>query len=135
VLVECTDGDFAALLYATASGTLPAVVPTTESAAVCVVLAAEGYPLTVATGDVISGLDAASRVPGVTLSHAGVALGADGSLVTAGGRVVGVTGKGATLAEARKSAYEACSHIHWRGMQYRNDIAELDASALTEAQR
>jgi phosphoribosylamine--glycine ligase len=95
--------------------------------AVCVVLASEGYgwkpDSEVKKGVPITGLDAAAKVEGVQIFHGGTAL-KDGQLVTAGGRVLGITAIGDTLAAARKKAYEAISHIHFEGMQYRKDIGE-----------
>ncbi|MBK7973072.1 MAG: phosphoribosylamine--glycine ligase [Deltaproteobacteria bacterium] len=89
--------------------------------AVCVVMAAEGYPGTVAKGDVIHGLDAAARLADVKVFHAGTARrGSD--IVTAGGRVLGVTALGADLPAAIARAYEAVSLITWRGAQHRTDI-------------
>jgi phosphoribosylamine---glycine ligase len=88
--------------------------------AVTVVLASAGYPDSSSKGDVISGLDAVPA--GVEVTHAGTAL-VDGSLVTAGGRVLNVTGLGSTPAEARERAYEAAEMIHFEGKQMRTDIA------------
>jgi phosphoribosylamine--glycine ligase len=98
----------------------------TEGASVCVVLASEGYPEAVRTGDPIRGLEEARSIKGVTVVSAGVAT-AEGSLVTAGGRVLGITGLGDSLSEARKLAYEAVACVRWEGMHHRNDIAEIDA--------
>jgi phosphoribosylamine---glycine ligase len=93
-----------------------------RDACVTVVLATEGYPASTRTGDVIIGLDAAARVPGVEIFHAATARdGAD--LLTAGGRVLDVTATAPSLGEARARAYEAVGHISWPGMQYRTDIA------------
>jgi phosphoribosylamine---glycine ligase len=88
--------------------------------AVTVVLASAGYPASSSKGDVITGLDAVPA--GVEVTHAGTAL-VDGSLVTAGGRVLNVTGLGSTPAEARERAYEAAEMIHFEGKQMRTDIA------------
>ena len=79
-----------------------------EGAAVTVVLASEGYPGSYPTGLPISGVDAAESIDGVTVFHAGTARDAEGRLVTAGGRVLSVTGTGASLADARDRAYAAC---------------------------
>jgi phosphoribosylamine--glycine ligase len=90
--------------------------------AVCVVLAARGYPGTPETGAVITGLEAAARVPGVRVYHAGTRL--DGErIVAAGGRVLGVTARGATLSEAHARAYRAAELIEFEGKQMRRDIA------------
>jgi phosphoribosylamine--glycine ligase len=90
--------------------------------AVCVVLAAGGYPESPRTGDVISGLTAAAQIPGVQVFHAGTAL-KDGQIVTAGGRVLGVTARGSTLPEAHARAYTAAELIRFEGRQFRRDIA------------
>ena len=88
---------------------------------VCVVLAAGGYPEEPRVGQVIHGLDEAAAVSGITLFHAGTARrGTD--VVTAGGRVLGVTALGRDLAEARARAYQAVDRIRFDGMQYRKDI-------------
>jgi phosphoribosylamine--glycine ligase len=89
--------------------------------AVTVVLASAGYPASSSKGDVISGLDAAAELAEVT--HAGTAR-RDGEVVTAGGRVLNVTGLGPDPAAARERAYEAASRIEFEGMQMRRDIAE-----------
>jgi phosphoribosylamine--glycine ligase len=88
--------------------------------AACVVLAAEGYPDTPRRGDVIDGIDAVTD-PHVSIFHAGTAWKND-QLVTAGGRVLGVTGVGASLRDALTRAYAAIDLIHFRGMHYRRDI-------------
>jgi phosphoribosylamine--glycine ligase len=126
VIMQRTGGDLTALFSAVAAGKLTGEVPTTAGAAVCVVLTAEGYPGSVRTGDPISGLESAQQVPGVTLDYAGVAEEGE-TLVTVGGRVLGVTGYGDSLAQARERAYRACSSIHWQGMHNRSDIAKFDA--------
>ena len=88
--------------------------------AVTVVLASAGYPESSSVGDVIQGLDAASALAEVT--HAGTAK-RGGEIVTAGGRVLNVTGLGPTAAAARDRAYDAASRISFNGMQIRSDIA------------
>jgi phosphoribosylamine--glycine ligase len=98
----------------------------TSHAAVTVVACSEGYPGAPRTGDPIQGLDAARALPGVAVIAAGVGAAADGSLVTAGGRVLDVTGFGPTIPAARQRAYEAIGKISWPGMQHRTDIAALD---------
>jgi phosphoribosylamine---glycine ligase len=94
-----------------------------DGAAVTVVLASEGYPESPRTGDAIEGLDAARAVEGVTVFGAGIACGDDNRLVTAGGRVIDVTGQGPDQATARARAYEAAALISWPGMYHRTDIA------------
>jgi phosphoribosylamine---glycine ligase len=89
--------------------------------AVTVVLASAGYPASSRSGDVITGLD---RVPpGVPVLHAGTALNAEGQVVTAGGRVLSVTGLGPDAASAREAAYAAADVIEFDGKQMRRDIA------------
>jgi phosphoribosylamine--glycine ligase len=88
--------------------------------AVTVVLASAGYPESSSTGDVISGLDEAAAIAEVI--HAGTAQ-RDGEIVTAGGRVLNVTGLGPTPADARERAYDAAGRISFDGMQMRSDIA------------
>ena len=88
--------------------------------AVTVVMAAEGYPGTPVTGAVIEGLD--DQVPGSCVFHAGTKS-ADGKVVTAGGRVLSVTGWASDLAKARELAYQGVAKIHFAGCQYRRDIA------------
>lgn len=91
--------------------------------AVCVVIASGGYPDAYEKGKVITGLEEASRLKDVKVFHAGTAK-RDGRIVTAGGRVLGVTAMGQTIAEAQRRAYEAVSLIHFEGAYYRRDIAD-----------
>src|SRR5581483_7666990 len=90
---------------------------------VCLVAASGGYPGDFEKGKPISGLDEAAAVEGVVVFHAGTARDANERLVTAGGRVLGVTARAATLAAARANAYEAIGKIHFERMHYRQDIA------------
>jgi phosphoribosylamine--glycine ligase len=93
-----------------------------DDAAVTVVLASAGYPASSSSGDVISGLDA---VPDdVEITHAGTARREDGAIVTAGGRVLNVTGLGPDIAAARDAAYAAADLITFEGRQLRRDIAQ-----------
>jgi phosphoribosylamine--glycine ligase len=85
------------------------------------VVAAEGYPGRVTTGDAIAGLDAALD-PDQQLFQAGTASGPGGQVVSAGGRVLTVCALGATHAEARARAYQALGQLSFRGMQFRTDI-------------
>jgi phosphoribosylamine--glycine ligase len=100
-----------------------------EEWGVTVVLASRGYPASSSKGDVISGLADAAAIEGVEVTHAGTAI-EDGEIVTAGGRVLNVTGLGPTPGEARDSAYRAAGLIWFEGMQMRGDIA---AGALERA--
>lgn len=91
--------------------------------AVCVVMASGGYPGPYEKGKVITGLDRVAHLKDVKVFHAGTAE-QDGQIVTAGGRVLGVTALGANIAEAKKRAYEAVEMIHFDGAYYRRDIAD-----------
>jgi phosphoribosylamine--glycine ligase len=86
-----------------------------------VVLASRGYPATSSTGQPIHGLQAAAKVAGASIFHAGTAT-ANGQIVTAGGRVLTVVGGGPTYQAAMDIAYDAASRIEFEGMQYRRDI-------------
>ena len=92
--------------------------------AVCVVLAASGYPGTPRTGDPIAGLDEDMDAPDLVVFHAATRI-IDGALATAGGRVLTVTARGADLGQARRRAYSAVERIRFAGMQYRSDIAAV----------
>ena len=124
VLLRMTS-DLAALLAAAADGDLTTVPAPTfaDDAAVLVVAAAEGYPVNPRTGDVIAGLDEARAVEGVDVLCAGVGRNATGDLVTAGGRVLNVVGRGPDVDTARARAYDAIARISWPGMHHRTDIA------------
>jgi phosphoribosylamine--glycine ligase len=108
----------AGLLHATATGALAQQPPLhwEPGAAVAVVLAADGYPGTPRTGDVITGAD------GEGVLHAGTRRRADGAVVSAGGRVLSVIGTGADLAAARAQAYQRIERVHLPGAHYRTDI-------------
>lgn len=88
-----------------------------------IVLASGGYPGSYKKGFPISGIKDAEKVPGVVVFHAGTAR-KDGELITNGGRVLGVSATGATLAEALARAYEGVKRIHFEGMHYRKDIGQ-----------
>jgi len=98
-----------------------------DDAAVCVVMASGGYPGDYEKGREIRGIDAAESAAGVTIFHAGTRC-VDGRLLTAGGRVLGVTALGADVRAAREAAYAAVGKIEFAGAHYRRDIA---ARALT----
>ena len=91
--------------------------------AVCVVISSEGYPGKYRKGDVIKGIDEANKLEGVHVFHAGTAFKGN-DIITAGGRVLGVTAIGSDIAEAKAMAYEAVGKIHFDGMHYRKDIAD-----------
>ena len=90
--------------------------------AMCVVMAARGYPGAYAKGEVIGGLDRAEDSGDVKVFHAGTARDTDGNVVSAGGRVLGVTALGNAVDEAHSRAYAAISRIAWPGGFYRRDI-------------
>jgi phosphoribosylamine--glycine ligase len=122
VVMPRLQDDLLPLLVAAARGeSMPARVDWSEEAAVCVVMASGGYPGRYAMGLPIDGIDAAESVAGVQVFHAGTAE-RDGKLVTAGGRVLGVTATGPGLPAAIARAYEAAGKIHFEGMHYRRDI-------------
>lgn len=115
---------FVDVLTAIADGSLEGLeLNWSDEAAVCVVLAAEGYPETPVCGHPITGLEKAELHPGVLIFHAGTKRDENGRLVTNGGRVLGVTALGDTLAQARQRAYAAAAEIEFAGKQYRKDIA------------
>jgi len=93
-----------------------------QDASVCVVIASGGYPGTIEVGKKITGIDAGDKVEGVKVFHAGTSV-RDGEFYTAGGRVLGVTSRAATLQMAVDRAYEAVDKIKFDGAQYRKDIA------------
>jgi len=128
VLIPRMTSDLADLLLASASGGMGgATAALSPDAAVTVVLASGGYPGRYVAGVPVEGLDAAAEMERVTVFHAGTAE-ADGRVVTAGGRVLSVTGTGPTLGEARDRAYEAASRISFDGKTLRTDIAAAAAT-------
>jgi phosphoribosylamine--glycine ligase len=119
VVLPLLETPLAGLLHAAATGTLADHPPLRwrDGAAVTVVVAAEGYPERPRTGDPVSGAD------GEGVLHAGTAVGPDGLVHSAGGRVLAVTAVGADLATARQTAYERLAGIRLRGAHWRTDIA------------
>jgi len=114
--------DIVPILIAVASGDLSGVeIEWHDKAAVCVVLAAQGYPGDYPKGDVIAGLDRAAQLDELVVFHAGTKS-AGGEVVTNGGRVLGVTALGDTVQEAIDRAYRGVDLISWPGMHYRKDI-------------
>ena len=131
VLMMAMDGDVVPLLAAVARGErLASAAPGAGRAAVCIAIASGGYPGRYATGHEITGIAAAEAQAGVQVFHAGTAR-RDGRLVTAGGRVLGVTAAGADLPAAIAAAYAGVEGIHFEGMHYRTDIGRraLEARA------
>jgi phosphoribosylamine--glycine ligase len=123
VVLPRLSSDLSELLAQAAAGHIEHAPTFVDDAQVTVVLASEGYPASPRTGDVITGLDAARALDGVSVYCAGVRAGADGELLTAGGRVLNVCGRAATVAEARSRAYAGVAEISWPGMHFRTDIA------------
>jgi len=99
-----------------------------DSWAVCVVLASEGYPGKYEKGKVILGIGDAEDMRGITVFHAGTAFNRDEEVITAGGRVLNVVAIGETFEDARNSAYEAVDTIYFDGKQYRSDIGKKAAA-------
>lgn len=95
-----------------------------SQAACCVILASAGYPGDYEKGRLIQGLGDLDARDDILVFHSGTALDQNGDFVTNGGRVLGITGLGDTLADATAKAYEGVSKIHFEGMQYRCDIGE-----------
>jgi phosphoribosylamine--glycine ligase len=102
--------------------------------AVCVVLASGGYPGPYEKGKTITGVEEVSDRDGVIVFHAGTRRMPDGSLVTSGGRVLGVTGCGRTLREAQRLAYDGCRRIDFEGKHQRNDIGDKGLSRLAKTE-
>ncbi len=122
VLMARLNSDLLPLLRAARDGTLNHVaVEWRKDAALCVVMAAKGYPGEYEKGSVISGLGKAGEIPGVTIFHSGTMYG-EGAMRANGGRVLGVTAIGADVAEAQARAYRAIDEIDWDEGFFRTDI-------------
>lgn len=120
VVLSLLETDLIDIFLATINGRLKDMdIRWSDESAVCVILASGGYPGSYPKGIPIHGLD---EVQDSVVFHAGTAL-KDGQVVTDGGRVLGVTAKGATIEEARAKAYADAERIRFEGMQYRKDIA------------
>jgi len=123
-ILQRLDTDFASICMAIAQGKLHDIeLKWKPEASVCVVVASGGYPGKYDKGIPIKGLDEAAKVPDTVVFHAGTTFN-DGDVVTAGGRVLGVTALGADIAAAKKRAYEAVEKIHFEGMHFRKDISD-----------
>jgi phosphoribosylamine---glycine ligase len=129
--VRLGDPEAQALLHRIESGFLEALefvaggervkMQWSKDPSVCVVLASKGYPEAAVTGDTITGIADAEQ-SGAVVFHAGTKRNGRGDLVTAGGRVLGVTASGAALATAIDNAYAGAAKISFAGMQFRHDI-------------
>ncbi|MBI5234813.1 MAG: phosphoribosylamine--glycine ligase [Deltaproteobacteria bacterium] len=118
------DEDLAGLLLLAAQGRLrERPLRWKDNASACVVMASEGYPGEYTKGAEITGIKEAEAEENVKVFHAGTAM-KDGKLVTAGGRVLGVTAQGHGLREAVDAAYKAVEKIHFKGAQFRRDIGK-----------
>jgi phosphoribosylamine--glycine ligase len=123
VVLPLLDGDLAAILADCARGSLdPAAVKWRQGSAVAVVAASGGYPGDFAKGRAIAGLSQAGGRPDILVFQAGTKENGSGGTLTDGGRVLSVTGLGATVAEARARAYAGIETISFAGMHYRRDI-------------
>ncbi|MBE6469374.1 MAG: phosphoribosylamine--glycine ligase [Coriobacteriaceae bacterium] len=123
VVLPRLENDLVEVMLAVAEGRLAEVeLSWRDEWALTVVLTSAGYPGSYERGKVISGIDRASALPGVTVYHAGTSLTDEGEVVTAGGRVLNVTALGATFEEARDLAYRACDLIEFEGKTLRRDI-------------
>lgn len=121
-LMLLLEDDLVPLLLSAADGALETREPRwREGAALCVVLAAEGYPGACERGREIGGLDAAARHEDVVVFHAGTMREGD-RVLTSGGRVLGVTARGADVKQAATRAYAAAGELDWDGMRMRRDI-------------
>ncbi len=122
-IMPLIDGDFAELLNAVATGKLAEIEPPRLSGrhAVTVIVAARGYPGTPASGGAIRAIEAAERIDGVTVFHAGTAS-SGGGLIAKGGRVLAVTAVAETFANARARAYRAVDEIDFADGFHRRDI-------------
>lgn len=124
VIMPMLDEDLSWLLASAATGALPSrAARFVRDVHVGVVLAAGGYPDTIETGKAIDGLEAAASVPGALVFHAGTTR-QDGRVVTAGGRVVTVVGRGPSYRDAIATAYAAVAQVRFDGMQFRRDIGQ-----------
>jgi phosphoribosylamine--glycine ligase len=130
VILPMLDEDLPALLMAAATGALPSrAARLRDERLVGVVIASAGYPESSESGRTIAGLDGAASVPGALVFHAGTAS-RDGAIVTAGGRVLSVVGRGPSYQEAIAVAYRAVAEIAFDGMQFRTDIGRKALAAL-----
>ena len=125
VVLPRMKNDLVDLFEACMDGTLDQVeLEFEDNAAVCVVLASDGYPEHYEKGFVINGLERFDQEDGYYVFHAGSKFNADGKIVTNGGRVLGVTAKGKDLKEARANAYKATEWVEFENKYMRHDIGK-----------
>ncbi len=134
VVLPVAEVDWVEVFDRVASGQVAGLsAPPARRAAACVVLASEGYPGSYRKGLPIEGLEAAEAMPDVIVFQAGTRRADDGRLVTAGGRVLGVTAVAESLAAAIRRAYEAVEAIHFEGKYFRRDIGQKGLARLATA--
>jgi phosphoribosylamine--glycine ligase len=117
------EGDLAEILFQAAKGDLREEINISSDSIVTIVCSADGYPINPRKGDLIHGIEAARAIEGATVHCAGVDRDSDGKLITSGGRILNVSGRGPDLHTARQIAYAAAQCISWAGMHMRWDIA------------
>ena len=123
-ILSMLDTDLMDIFQACVNGTLDQVdIRWKEGAACCIVLASGGYPVQYQSGYPISGLEEAGKL--ATVFHAGTKRDGDGRILTAGGRVLGVTAVGDSLEAAIEKAYAACKPISFQDMHFRTDIGKV----------
>ncbi len=123
-VLSLLDSDLMEIFQACVNGTLDQVeIRWKSGAACCLVLASGGYPVSYRSGYPISGLDEAGK--SAVVFHAGTKAGPNGEILTAGGRVLGVTALGATLPDAIEAAYAAAKPISFQDMHFRTDIGRV----------
>ena len=121
------ESDLVEIFNAIVDGTIASTrVSWSEDSSVCVVAASKGYPGQFEKGKPITGLDEARTTTGVVIFHAASMRDEQGSFLTSGGRVLGVTARAEKLEEARARAYQATAKISFENMHYRTDIARTD---------
>ena len=131
VVLPRLEGDLLPVLEACVDGTLDDTLVTwSDEPCACVVMASGGYPGSYEKGKTIHGLDAAGKVSGTVVFHAGTSQ-HNGDVVTAGGRVLGISARGPNLKTALDHAYEAAAQIHFDDVQYRKDIGSRALSRMS----
>ncbi|MBC7235365.1 MAG: phosphoribosylamine--glycine ligase, partial [Chloroflexi bacterium] len=135
VILPLLETDLHAVLDACIEGDLDQIeLQWANKSCVCVVMASQGYPGAYKTGYEIQGLDRVAELPDTVVFHAGTKR-QDGKIVTAGGRVLGVTAWADDLAGAIERAYAAVERIHWPGAMYRRDIGAKGLRLTAEISR
>ena len=137
MVLPLLESDLLKVMTACTEGTLADTeVKFSDGAAACVILASGGYPVAYEKGKPISGLTNGQLAgeENITVYHSGTAIQEDGTLVTNGGRVLGVTATGPRLTNALSHAYEAAEKIHFDKLHKRSDIGLRALKALAEKQ-